>query len=427
MIRHQYSYWIDVASVDDLDGCQAAAILCHARDRLAEPLKDLGIVQDEEGFARAEDGCFHASFSVDPGVGTIEYTDDVEKIVASIAESFPHLAFYLLAQDEEDHACAASIAWYGGRRANDLASVREPMGMPDLLRAMGCPAYAPAPGGNGIQVFLRAAAGGKEGRMPVHDFLEAVGVPDRDGDAPVVQLVVRKDGVELSATADPRDGYYPVIFVDGEDAGGNKLYVAEAELPNEDEPNRISARLYAGYARFESDEPVAKVSHRLLPASHVDAMEAFMQRRDPFRKAVWYNEDAAEPRRLSREAEDSTEHEDGFPSADEIERMALEAARKPSGPIELTYSQLVSSRSAQERLRLRIEGLLELDEIKAEPAYRAFKREIRRCLGRVAAPESTDMAAAMLLLFLAGSPDGRVVEYVRNLDPGGRAPLGPLS
>ena len=45
---------------------------------------------------------------------------------------------------------------------------------------------------------------------------------------------------------------------------GESLYLGVFELPNESFPYRITGRLYAGYASFETDGPIAMVTHDVM-------------------------------------------------------------------------------------------------------------------------------------------------------------------
>lgn len=69
-------------------------------------------------------------------------------------------------------------------------------------------------------------------------------------------VTVEKGNTSIFATicVDPK---YPGIDIDGKD-GERLLYLANVELPNEDQP-AIASRLYAGDAETETDSPIAMV------------------------------------------------------------------------------------------------------------------------------------------------------------------------
>lgn len=130
-----------------------------------------------------------------------------------------------------------------------------------------------------------APASCEDTKTPSNDYQESVLLKYRENDGPLrtmslslpelsdklglnhlviesVGVAVSKDGRELTAMISG-DEAYPSIAVDGEDGSGNALYLSHVELPNEDYPDAITARLYAGYANFESDEPMVIVAHKL--------------------------------------------------------------------------------------------------------------------------------------------------------------------
>ena len=130
-----------------------------------------------------------------------------------------------------------------------------------------------------------APASCEDTKTPSNDYQESVLLKYRENDGPLrtmtlslpelsdklglshlviesVGVAVSKDGHELTAMISG-DEAYPSIAVDGEDGSGNALYLSHVELPNEDYPDAITARLYAGYANFESDEPMVIVAHKL--------------------------------------------------------------------------------------------------------------------------------------------------------------------
>lgn len=129
---------------------------------------------------------------------------------------------------------------------------------------------------------------------PVNDYQESVLLKYRENNEPLrtmslslpelsdklglnhlviesVGVSVSKDGRELTAMISG-DEAYPSIAVDGEDGSGNALYLSHVELPNEDYPDAITARLYAGYANFESDEPMVIVAHKLYSDEKLQAL-----------------------------------------------------------------------------------------------------------------------------------------------------------
>lgn len=129
---------------------------------------------------------------------------------------------------------------------------------------------------------------------PVNDYQESVLLKYRENNGPLrtmslslpelsdklglnhlviksMGVAVSKDGRELTAMISGGEAY-PSIAVDGEDGSGNVLYLSHVELPNEDYPDAITARLYAGYANFESNEPIVIVAHKLYSDEKLQAL-----------------------------------------------------------------------------------------------------------------------------------------------------------
>ena len=94
--------------------------------------------------------------------------------------------------------------------------------------------------------------------LPLDTLLRLANV---EGEAIEVELVVATSDGELSASVDLLDKYYPGMTLDGYDKDGNKLWLANADLPNEEDTKNIVARLYAGYSAREYDGPIAMATH----------------------------------------------------------------------------------------------------------------------------------------------------------------------
>lgn len=76
-----------------------------------------------------------------------------------------------------------------------------------------------------------------------------------------ISLDLVRDDCIITATTDPKEADYPGIMLDAYDKDGDQLYIGNVEMPNETYPSRIAARLYAGYAKFEVDAPIALITH----------------------------------------------------------------------------------------------------------------------------------------------------------------------
>lgn len=93
------------------------------------------------------------------------------------------------------------------------------------------------------------------------EVLDALGI--READNSTLIMTLKRDGRALTALASD-DLDYPGINLDGSDEHGQSIYLAQAELPNQDYPKAICVRLYAGYEQAETDEPLAMVRNDLM-------------------------------------------------------------------------------------------------------------------------------------------------------------------
>lgn len=106
-------------------------------------------------------------------------------------------------------------------------------------------------------------------------------------------IFVDKNGESLQASVQPKEQDYPGITVDGFDADGEQVYLANAELPNETYPQSIAARLYAGYAAYEFDGPIAIVTHGIRDAEQTKQRAAEQKQ---FTKIVYVDPESAQHR-----------------------------------------------------------------------------------------------------------------------------------
>lgn len=75
-----------------------------------------------------------------------------------------------------------------------------------------------------------------------------------------VRLGMRRGHVEMHAQVSPMEEDHPGIDVDTE-ISGHPVYLGNFELPCSEYPDRVAARLYAGHIAYETDEPIAVVTH----------------------------------------------------------------------------------------------------------------------------------------------------------------------
>ena len=96
--------------------------------------------------------------------------------------------------------------------------------------------------------------------IPIQTLLAALGLDSNELPTELC-IFVQKNGAKLVAACDPRERDFPGITVGGFDSDQNELFLAEAELPNNEYPHSVSTRLYAGYSSYETDAPIAIVTH----------------------------------------------------------------------------------------------------------------------------------------------------------------------
>ncbi len=96
-----------------------------------------------------------------------------------------------------------------------------------------------------------------EHRISLDTLLDIMKISKDDTDC--VILKISQDGNDLAASAPVHEAEYPGVALDAHDAHGRTIYLANAELPNDDYPGTSVARLYAGYAEIETDAPIAAV------------------------------------------------------------------------------------------------------------------------------------------------------------------------
>lgn len=119
---------------------------------------------------------------------------------------------------------------------------------------------------------------------------------DGGGTAPVQEIRVgmERDGIMLHADFQPREADYPGITVDASTPQAGNIYLGNFELPCETYPTRIAARLYAGCEKYETDEPIAVVTHEATD----DARVIYRSQNHPapdraMRKLVYVDEKSA--------------------------------------------------------------------------------------------------------------------------------------
>ena len=160
---------------------------------------------------------------------------------------------------------------------------------------------------------------GTSARFTLADVVHALGkkMPNE------VRLGMVRSGVEMHAAFQPREADYPGIMIDASTAQAGNVYLGNFELPCETYPTRIAARLYAGCEKFETDEPIAIVTHEVTD----DARVIYRSQNHPhpeksMRKIVYVDEQLAKSapwtdageENMPEHVEDAHPEKGGYPS-----------------------------------------------------------------------------------------------------------------
>lgn len=162
----------------------------------------------------------------------------------------------------------------------------------------------------GQAVSLRIKRNDIEREIPLKDILEKFGIPLTDTDA-TVSLETEHEGVRLIVSTEAGEKDYPGFNVDAKDRNGRDIYLANMEFPNESFPDSVATRLYAGYADFETDEPIALVRTRLRSVEEIDRLDEATAAMNGMRKYVHVDYDAAAVRNW-KSNKDLEEHVEEF-------------------------------------------------------------------------------------------------------------------
>lgn len=145
----------------------------------------------------------------------------------------------------------------------------------------------------------------------VEELLERLGMP-RDRLPGEICLGMRRGGIEMHASVQPREADYPGITVDASTAQAGDVYLGNFELPCETYPTRIAARLYAGCHKYETDGPIAIATHEITDDARVMYRSSkYGSRPRPMRKLVYVDHDLAGSRSWKEPGEENMpEHQE---------------------------------------------------------------------------------------------------------------------
>lgn len=93
--------------------------------------------------------------------------------------------------------------------------------------------------------------------VPIAEIAEKLGFRSPIG----ARLSIKRDAIELFAEMSVLEKDYPGISVDAMIREHRTLFLGNFELPCETYPTRIASRLYAGDPAYETDSPIAIVTH----------------------------------------------------------------------------------------------------------------------------------------------------------------------
>lgn len=117
------------------------------------------------------------------------------------------------------------------------------------------------------------------------------------------RLSVKRDAVELFAETSMLERDYPGISVDAMIRDHRTMFLGNFELPCETYPTRIAARLYAGDPCYETDSPIAIITHETTD----DARAIYRSQhygRKGMHKLVYIDHDLADSRTWKEAGED---------------------------------------------------------------------------------------------------------------------------
>lgn len=108
---------------------------------------------------------------------------------------------------------------------------------------------------------------GSQGVLCLEDLAAIGGVDIKTVQS--VSLRITRDRLELHASADAREADYPGITVDASTPQAGDVWLGNFEMPCGTYPTRIAARLYAGCHSYETDEPIAIVTHEVTDDARI--------------------------------------------------------------------------------------------------------------------------------------------------------------
>lgn len=152
----------------------------------------------------------------------------------------------------------------------------------------------------GVFIVLQTGAG--ERRLSLEDLKKALGITDTVNS---LAIGLKRDRMVMTAALQPREADYPGIDVDASTDQAGDIYLGNFEFPCETYPTRIAARLYAGCHRYETDEPIAVVTHEVTDDARIMYRAGkYGGKPRPMHKLVYIDHDLADSRTW-READEA--------------------------------------------------------------------------------------------------------------------------
>lgn len=134
-------------------------------------------------------------------------------------------------------------------------------------------------------------------KVSIEDVEKALGLKETE----TVRLGMQKGQAEMHAGICPKEEEYMGIDIDA-DIAGDPMYLGNFELPCDTYPDRIAARLYAGHHAYETDEPIAIVTHDVTDRALMEERMARHADR-PMRKLIYVEGRLADARQWTEGGE----------------------------------------------------------------------------------------------------------------------------
>ena len=153
--------------------------------------------------------------------------------------------------------------------------------------------------------------GNKAVEFSLAELCLILGLPEELPDEVAVGMA--RDAIDMRASFQPKEADYPGITVDASTRQAGDVYLGNFELPCESYPTRIAARLYAGCHKYETDGPIAIVTHEVTDDARVMYRSGkYGNGPRPMRKLVYVDHDLADSRTWKEPGEEKMPERPSF-------------------------------------------------------------------------------------------------------------------